>query len=325
MIIKNTELNKIDFNKFQIFLLYGKNEGLQNEIIENKFKKDFVGQITRYEESEFILNFDTIVSEIRNKSLFEDKKILIISRVSEKILKYIEELSENNLSDIRIILKCRLLDKRSKLRNFFEKNKLIIVIPFYEDTDRNLTSVIINFLSKNKIKMSRETINLLVNRVSGDRQNLKLELDKIFHYSLTNKNITIDVVEKLTNLSENHDVNELANNYLSKNTKNVAKILNENNYSDDDCVLILRTILNKSKKLLNILNETKYSKNLDEIISKAKPPIFWKEKDSVKMQVNSWNIDELREKIYEINDLESLIKNNSKNSLNIVSDFIISY
>ena len=325
MIIKITELNKIDFNKFQIFLLYGKNEGLQNEIIENKFKKDFVGQITRYEESEFILNFDTIVSEIRNKSLFEDKKILIISRVSEKILKYIEELSENNLSDIRIILKCRLLDKRSKLRNFFEKNKLIIVIPFYEDTDRNLTSVIINFLSKNKIKMSRETINLLVNRVSGDRQNLKLELDKIFHYSLTNKNITIDVVEKLTNLSENHDVNELANNYLSKNTKNVAKILNENNYSDDDCVLILRTILNKSKKLLNILNETKYSKNLDEIISKTKPPIFWKEKDSVKMQVNSWNIDELREKIYEINDLESLIKNNSKNSLNIVSDFIISY
>tara|TARA_B100001248_G_C27394650_1_gene464662 strand:- start:2041 stop:3018 length:978 start_codon:yes stop_codon:yes gene_type:complete len=325
MIIKITELNKIDFNKFQIFLLYGKNEGLQNEIIENKFKKDFVGQITRYEESEFILNFDTIVSEIRNKSLFEDKKILIISRVSEKILKYIEELSENNLSDIRIILKCRLLDKRSKLRNFFEKNKLIIVIPFYEDTDRSLTSVIINFLNKNKIKMSRETINLLVNRVSGDRQNLKLELDKIFQYSLTNKNITIDVVEKLTNLSENHDVNELANNYLSKNTKNVAKILNENNYSDDDCVLILRTILNKSKKLLHILNETKYSKNLDEIISKTKPPIFWKEKDSVKMQVNSWNIDELREKIYEINDIESLIKNNSKNSLNIVSDFIISY
>ena len=133
MIIKITELNKIDFNKFQIFLLYGKNEGLQNEIIENKFKKDFVGQITRYEESEFILNFDTIVSEIRNKSLFEDKKILIISRVSEKILKYIEELSENNLSDIRIILKCRLLDKRSKLRNFFEKNKLIIVIPWQEN------------------------------------------------------------------------------------------------------------------------------------------------------------------------------------------------
>ena len=57
----------------------------------------------------------------------------------------------------------------------------------------------------------------------------------------------------------------------------------------------------------------------------AKPPIFWKDKISVKKQVKSWVLSELKNKIYEINDIESLIKINSKNSINLISDFMINY
>ncbi len=154
---------------------------------------------------------------------------------------------------------------------------------------------------------------------------MKLELDKILNYSLSNKKISFETIQKLTNLSENYSVNELANSYLTKNTTNVAKILNENKYSDDDCILILRTILIKSKKLLDILERYSETNNIEQVITKTKPPIFWKDKESVKIQVKSWEIKELREKIYEINDLEATVKSNSKNLLNIISDFIINY
>ena len=325
MIIKSYEVNKVNIKDYDIFLFYGKNEGLQNEIIEKNFVKGNKGSINKYEESEFINNYETISSEILTKSLFEEEKLLIISRVGEKIFKYIEELLNRNINNIKIILKAGLLEKRSKLRNLFEKNKKLLIIPFYEDDERTLTAQVYEYLKKNSIKLSRETINLLVERSSGNRENLKIELSKIFYYSQSNKEISFETVKKLSNLAENYGVNELADNYLSKNKKNVIKILNENNYSDDDCILILRTILNKSKRLLNILENYRKNENLDDVISKTRPPIFWKDKAIVKKQANTWELRDLKSKMYQINEVETLVKSNSKNTLNLVSDFIVNY
>ena len=323
MIFKNYELNKKNFEKINLYLLYGKNEGFQNEVVEKYFLNNFDGKINKYEENEFINLSDVIIGELLNRSLFDEKKIIIISRVTDKILKYVEEIAEKKLEDIKIIFKSGILEKKSKLRNFFEKNKSLITIPFYEDDTRILTELIYAFLSKNKIKLSRESVNLLVERASGDRKNLKIELDKIYNYSITNQKIDYSTVAKLTNLSENYNVNNLVDSYLAKNKKTLFKIINENYYSDEDCILILRTILNKSKRLLNIIDKYNDSKNLDSVISKIKPPVFWKDKENVKKQVNSWKSNELKNKIYEINEIETLIKSNSKNSLRVLSDFII--
>ena len=325
MIVKSYEINKINLNKSNIILLYGKNEGLQNEIIEKNFIYNFKGEISKYDEVEFIDNFETIYSELLNKSLFNEKKLIIILRVSERILKNIEQLQEKDTKDFILVLKTSILEKKSKLRTFFEKSKKLITIPFYEDDTRTLTSIIYNYLNKYNIKLSRESINLLIARVGGNRENLKNELTKILQYSYTNNEINLETVKKLTNLAENYGVNELADNYLSKNKKNIIKILNENNYSDDDCILILRTILNKSKRLLNILENYKKNENLDDVISKTKPPIFWKDKEVVKRQANTWKLKELKTKMYQINGVEMLVKSNSKNSLNLVSDFIVNY
>ena len=325
MIVKVFEFKKINISKFSLFLFYGKNEGLQNEIINKYFLDKFEGQINKYEESEFINNIETITTELLNRSLFDDKRILIISRVGDKIFKYVEELSEKNLDDIKILLKSGPLEKRSKLRNYCEKNKSLIVIPTYEDNENSLSALAISFLNENRIKISRETLNLLINRAKGERQNLQSELDKILNYSQTNKTISFDVINKLSNLSENYEVNELANNYLAKNKKNVSKILNENNYTNEDFILILRTLLNKSKKLLEIIKKNEQLKNIDQVLSSTKPPIFWKDKENIKIQAKSWKLKDLKNKIYEMNNVETLIKSNSKNSLNIISDFIVNY
>ena len=238
MIIKHYELKKIEKRNHKIFLFYGKNNGLKEDIIKDLFLKNFDGTILKYDEQEFISNFESVTAEILNNSLFEYEKILIVSRVSDKICNYIADINNREISNISIILKCGILEKKSKLRSFFEKNSKLISVPFYEDSSIDLTQVVLNFLRDNKIKLSRESINLLVNRSGGDRENIKIELEKIFNYSLTNKSIDFKVVNKLSNLAENFGVSELANSYLEKNSKNVMKILNENNFSQDDCILI---------------------------------------------------------------------------------------
>ncbi len=325
MIFKAFNLDKLNFNKFKFYLLYGKNEGLQNEVIDKYFTLKFPGEISKYEESELINNSETIIGEILNKSLFSNEKILIISRTSDKIIGFINQLLEKNIDDIKIIIKSGVLEKKSKLRNLFEKSESLVCIPFYEDDGRNLLQIINKFANENNIKISRESINLIVDRANGNRENLNKELDKIFNYSLSNKTIGYEAIKKLTNLAENYGVNELVDQYLSKNTKNIAKILNENNYSEEDCILILRTLLIKSKRLLSIIEKNLSIQNIDAVILNSKPPIFWKEKESVKKQASTWKFKDLKDKIYQINDMENLVKTNPKNSLNIVSDFIINY
>ena len=323
MIKKYFDLKKTNLDDYNLYLFYGNNDGLQNEVINDNFTNNFKGSVNRYDENEFINNYEVVSSELLTSSLFEKEKIIIISRTSDKLLKLVEEILDKGIKDIKIILKSSVLEKRSKIRNFFEKRKDLIIVPFYEDNINTLSAIVIKFINQNNINMSRESINLLVNRANGSRKFLKIELDKILNYSFTKKKIDLSIVKKLTNLNENYSVNELADNYLERNKKNIAKILNENNYSDEDCILILRTVLSKSKRLFSIIEKYNETRNLDDAISNTKPPIFWKDKESIKKQANSWKINDLKEKIYQINEVETLVKNNSKNSLNLISDFIV--
>ena len=325
MIVKSFEVEKIKAIKNNLILVYGSNQGYKAQVIKDFFEKSFKGEISRFDESEILNNYDEFISSLINKSLFENYKFIVISRASEKIIKLINEILERNIEKIRIIINADNLEKRSKLRSLFEKEKELICIPFYEDNEKSLSLIAQNFFRQKRIKVSQEIINLIIGRSSGDRGNLINELNKIENLSITKKNINLEDVLILTNLSENYSVFELAENYLSKNKKQVSKILNENNFANEECILILRTILNRSKRLLKLKESQNVTGNIDLTISSFKPPIFWKEKDALKKQIQLWSNEEVKKIIYKINDLEILIKRNSSNSLNFISDFVSNY
>ena len=325
MIIKSFEVEKIKSKKNKLILIFGSNQGYKNQVIKVLFEKQFKGEILRFDENEILNKYEEYISTLMNKSLFDEEKLIIISRASDKILGFINEIIKRKIEKVKIIINSNNLEKKSKLRSLFEKDKELICIPFYEDNDKNLNIIAQNFFSQKKIKVSQEIINLLIGRSRGDRGNLNNELNKIENLSITKKNIEIEDVLKLTNLSENYSVFELAESYLAKNKKQISKILNENNFANDECVLILRTILNRSKRLLKLKESQNQTGNIDLTISSFKPPIFWKEKDVVKKQIQSWSEDEVKNMIYKINDLEILVKKNLNNSLNFVSDFVSNY
>ena len=322
MIIKSYDLKKSNLKLNKIFLFYGKNDGLKNQTVNILINDK--NKIFNYEEKEIIDNENNFIENILSKSLFEQEKYIIIKRATDKIFKIVEILNSKNLEDIIIIINSDNLEKKSKLRSFFEKDKKCVCVPFYPDNDQTLSQLAHSFLREKNIMISSSNINLITNKCNGDREVLINELKKIQYYAKNGKKITTESISKLINLNENHSISELVDNCLAKNKKKIISILNENNFSNDDCIMITRSFIIKAKKLLTLSTFFETNKNIDLTISSAKPPIFWKEKEITKQQIYKWKPKNIKKLIYELSEAELQIKKNINNSINLITDFILS-
>ena len=323
MILKSFELEKFKLNNYSFYLFYGENEGFKEECIKKFFEKNYLNKIHRYEEREILDNISSFFNSVLTKSFFDNEKLIIINRPTDKIKTTIEELIQKKPRDIQFILNSKNLEKKSNLRKFFEREKSIVCVPFYEDNNQTLNSIISQFFRNKKISISQQLINVLIERCRGDRKNLNNELEKIESFSINKKSINLKEIISLTNLADNYGASELVDNSLAKNNRKTIAILNDNNYSDEDSIIIVRTLLSKLKRLLKINELVDEKNNIDLVISSFKPPIFWKDKPLLTQQLRSWEKNELMRLIYESNEIEFLIKKNSTIAKNILSDFII--
>ena len=321
MIYKTFELKKIPDNKI-FYLLYGKNEGLKTDCVNKILEKNDV-KVFNYEEKKIKDEIESFYENVLSGSLFESNKVIIINRASDKVFETIQDLIDRNLNDIKIIVNAGILEKRSKLRSLFEKNKDLVCIPTYPDTNDTLSKLTTIFFKQENISISQQNINIIVNKCNGDRNNLYNELNKIKNYTLNKKKISTQEILKLINLTENFEVSELIDNCLAKNNNKIINILSENNYSPEDCIIILRTFLSKAKRILKLAIDLEKNKDINKTINSAKPPIFWKDKEIVKVQLNKWKTKKIKELIININNIELEIKKNYNNSILIVTNFIL--
>ena len=321
MILKTFELQKINDNQI-FFLLYGKNDGLKTECINEILKRNN-GKIYNYDEKQIKDEIEPFYENILSNSLFESSKIIIINRASDKICEVIEDLIDRALTNTKIIINASILDTKSKLRSMFEKRKDLICIPTYPDNNETLSKLTYNFFKKEDISISQENINMIIEKCNGDRSNLKNELNKVKNYTLNKKKISSEELLKLVNLSENYGLSELIDNCLAQNENKTIKILNENNYNTEDGIIILRTFLAKAKRILKLATQLERNNDINKTINSAKPPIFWKDKEIVKIQLSKWKLKQVKKLIKNINDLELEIKKNYNNSLFIISNFVL--
>lgn len=323
MLIKYFDLKKINKDKINYYLFYGPNVGLIEDTIKNIFKPIFSKNVINYEEVDLLNNKEEFKEKIFNKSFFDDDKFIIINRATDKIFEIIKEIIDTEINDVRIIIKAGNLEKKTKIRNFFEKEKKTIITAFYEDNFQSLYQLVQKFIKENNIKISNEIINLVIERSKGNRINLNNELEKIFLFSKKNNIINFDNISKLTNLFENYDFAELVDSCLLKNRKKTINILNENNPNSEDNILILRSFLFKLKRLKKLKTKMDETKNIDQTLNTFKPPIFWKEKEVVKQQLKQRTLSDIKFLIKKINNLELLIKKNSQTSSQILNNFIL--
>ena len=322
MICKFYEVGKYK-EKINFYLFYGENEGQKIDVIQSNFNEFTKENTFKYNEKEIIENKQLLFENIYSKSFFENEKLILVSEVTDKSVDLIKQIISDNISDVKIVFIAKRLDKKSKIRNLFEKEKIALIVPFYEDSPQTLITIAKKILTENKINLSQENLNLIIERAQGDRINLKNELQKIVLLSKNKKKIDLNDISKLTNLSENYSANELVDNCLCKNKKKTLNILNENIPSSEDNILILRTFLNKLKRLRKLRLSLRKSNNVDQTINAFKPPIFWKDKDIIKQQIKIWELDDIETFIVDLNNTESLIKKNPQVSNQIINNMIL--
>ena len=321
MILKTFELSKIK-DETIFYLLYGKNDGLKSECIDEIINKS-IGKVYNYDEKQIKDEIETFYENILSGSLFEDSKIIIINRATDKIYEIIQDLIDRNIHNIKIIINAGLLETRSKIRSLFEKQKDLICIPTYQDNNDTLSKLATIFFRDEKISISQQNINLIIEKCNGDRGFLRNELDKIKNYTRGKKKLSSKEILKLINLSENFEFSELIDNCLAKNKNKIINILNQNNFNTEDCIIILRTFLSKAKRILKLAIQFEKNKDINKTINSAKPPIFWKEKNIVKIQLDKWKPEKIRKLINSINNIELETKKNFNNSILITTNFIL--
>ena len=314
MIIKSYEIlnNPKNFAKYNLFLLYGENNGLKNDIVE-KLKNLLDKEHNKTEffqiyENEIIANDENFYNSIYSGSLFSAFKIIVVNTESDKILKNINDITENSPENVIVIILAEVLEKKSKLRNLFEKSKNTICIPCYPDNEKDLHLIAISEFKKKNIVLSRESINLLIEKSNNDRKNLKNEIEKIISYSLNKKNLDIDEVRSIINFSGEYKSDSFINECLCGNILQYKKILSELYIGSFNQIFLLRILSKKVQRLLNLKEQQSNTISLDTLINTSKPPIFWKEKSIVKKQLTIWKSNALKNIISEINDTEILCK-----------------
>ena len=327
MIAKSYEIEKnpTKFSNFNLFLLYGENYGLKQDIkksIKSEVtKKDSDSEFLNLYENDVINNPENFYNSIFSGSLFSSKKIITINNGTDKTLKQLEPIADKYSKNIFLIIISDQLEKKSKLRNFFENNNQALCVPCYLDNERDLENIAKTILKKHNITLSRESINLLIEKSNNDRNNLKNEIEKIKSYSTNKKSLEHNEIASIINFSGEYKSDSLINECLCGNISQYKKILSELYDNTVNQILIYRILSNKVQRLIIIKENEKENKNLDNLINFSKPPIFWKEKPLVKKQLTLWNLNDLKKIIYEMNEAELLCKKNPKISKTIFFNF----
>jgi DNA polymerase-3 subunit delta len=327
MIIKSYELkkNKSSILKNNFFLLYGENQGLKKDIRDfliNEIKeKDISLDTLAFYENEVIENDENFYNSVYSGSLFSNKKIITVYNATDKLLTKISDIYEKKAEGLLLILFAEVLEKKSKLRSFYEKSEKTTCIACYLDNARDLEIIIQSELRKNNINLSREAINLLVEKSNSDRNNLRNEIEKIKSFSLNKKKIDIEEIKALINFSGDYKSDLLINECLCGNIMQYKKILSELYMGSINHVLFLRVLSSKVNRLLKIKEQGYESNNIDTLLNSTKPPVFWKEKPMVKRQLLIWELRDLYKMISKINDTELLCKKNPQISNNIFFNF----
>jgi len=326
MLIKSYEILKKDLNFLNSFLIYGENTGLKQDIvksvIELKEKKNIKYKQFKFEEEEIIKNQNDFFNLIFSGSLFDKKKVIFVNRTTDRLFNLISEISKKDIKDILIFFEADQLEKKSKIRNLFEKDKNLVCIACYQDNNFDLIKIINDEIKQTKIKLSTESINLLIERASGDRNNLRNEVNKLKSFALDKQMVSYDQVKELTNMVGNYQNDYIVNICLNGDKKKLNKILRENNFSFEDFLILLKIFSKKIHRLLKIKIFNRLEKNLDQIFNQIRPPIFWKEKEDVKKQVRLWNEKKLNLIIKKINEIELNCKKNHELATNITLDFL---
>lgn len=297
-----------------LILFFGENIGLKNEFKKKiKSNNKNVKTITFFQE-EIVKDENKFFREILNVSLFEKEKIYIIEQSNDKMLEILEKI-KSDVDNQKIYLFADLLDKKSKLRNYFEKSKNTSAIACYVDNEITIKKIILNKLRKFK-GLSPQNVNIIMENCNLDRDKLNNELEKIVTF-FTNEKIEGDKLEALLNTKINDNFNLLKDEAINGNKIKTNNLLSDTIIEPEKNILYLNIINQRFNKISDVLRMVQTT-NLENAINIIKPPIFWKDKASFVEQTKKWDSKKIKNILNKTYSIEIEIKSNSVINKNIL-------
>ena len=304
-------INNIDKN---LILFYGENLGLKNEFKKQIRSNKKKAEIIIFLQDDILKDENGFYNEIMNISLFEQKKIYFIENVNDNILQIIQKI-EDNINDQKIFLFGDMLDKRSKIRSYFEKSDHTGAVACYADNEINIRKIILNKLKDFK-GLSAQNVNIILENCNLDRVKLNNEINKIFTY-FTEKELKYEKLEILLDIKTNDNFNSLKDEALNGNKVQTNKLLSDTQIDSEKNIFYLNLINMRLNKLADAFELSKQT-NLENAINMLRPPIFWKDKPAVLKQARKWNSNKIKNILNKTYNLEIDIKTNSNINKNIL-------
>lgn len=310
MILKSysVEQNIEILKNYKATLIYGENSGIKDDIKEEIKKRNKKSEILTFFESD-ILKDSLLYNHIANQSLFTQKKVIFIQNSSDKILEQISESLEREYKDVQIYVFAENLDKKSKLRSLFEKNKNLAIFACYEDTERTLITYINKELQDFK-GLTGEIINLIISNSSQNRKIIKNELIKIKSYFL-DKKINKEKIEEILNIKNDKGFEEIRDKALIGEKDKINELLSSTTILNEDAFFYLNTLNYRIMRLHKIVKGSEENKDYEQMIDNLKPPVFWKDRPIILKQLKKWDLKKLEKTIVNIGKTEILMKKNS--------------
>ena len=322
MIIKSSEIKKNIF-KYKCIILHGENLSLKKEIEDElliDYKKN--GYSTKiYREEELKKNPD-IINFIFSENLFDEKEVFVIKDISDKITNFI---NEDNLKSFgkNLILISKYLKKGSKIRSFFEKSKLCATAACYEDDDTQIQSLLKTKLYENGIKINNNTIQKLLMDKNLNRNDINEAIKKLSIIKTEANAIGDDILFDIFNATNTYDNFEIANIVISGNSKKLNKALNDIYNASGYYNELIPAIRFKVKKLIEILEYNEDETDISKKINNFRPPLFWKEKNEITIQLKKWKKSELMNLLKKIYNVELKCKEHYNISNIIFNKFLL--
>ena len=310
MILKSysVEQNIEILKNYKATLIYGENSGIKDDIKEEIKKRNKKSEILTFFESD-ILKDSLLYNHIANQSLFTQKKVIFIQNSSDKILEQISESLEREYKDVQIYVFAENLDKKSKLRSLFEKNKNLAIFACYEDTERTLITYINKELQDFK-GLTGEIVNLIISNSSQNRKIIKNELIKIKNYFL-DKKINKEKIEEILNIKNDKGFEEIRDKALIGEKDKINELLSSTTILNEDAFFYLNTLNYRIMRLHKIVKGSEENKDYEQMIDNLKPPVFWKDRPIILKQLKKWDLKKLEKTIVNIGKTEILMKKNS--------------
>ena len=299
------EKNLSQIKNYSFILLYGENKGLIDEL-KVSLKNFFNYEPINFFQDELIKNERLLSSEINNLSLFGKNKLIIIHEANDKILSQIKDnfTKTNNV----VLVLSNVLDKKSKLRDFFSKEKSCVIIACYNDNERSLMEFIKKELNDFK-NLDLNLINLIINNSNSNRRVIKNELQKI-KACFVDKKLDAVKINKLLNYRENDDFSSIRDATLNGDKKKLNLELSSLSINNENILLFFNYLSSRLLKLYETRIIEKKCKNIEQALEQLKPKLFWKEKDAFVSQLNKWNLKKINIALINLGKFDKDIKKN---------------